>query len=205
MFHAPSSASAPLDPALWERASPLASFIAGEIQSAELWRTTERLSRLSPSQEARAAAVALDARLLVLLEDWCGDAIFTVPFMQRIADANPRLELRVLSRDQHDELMATHLTGTARSIPVVMVFDATGAERAWWGPRPAPLQAWMLLEGLTLEKPERYRGVRTWYARDRGTTTVSEVLAMLEHVAASHPAAGPTPVTDQVSPVASPE
>jgi hypothetical protein len=126
------------------------------------------------------------ARLLVLLEDWCGDAMYTVPFLQRIVDATGLLAMRVLQRDQHELLMASHMSGTARSIPVVMLFDADGVERAWWGPRPSPLQEWMLRDGLAMEKPLRYKGVRTWYARDRGVTTVDELLVMLERADAAY-------------------
>ena len=42
-------------------------------------------------------------RLLVIAEDWCGDASSTVPVVARFADAVPGMELRVLRRDQHPE------------------------------------------------------------------------------------------------------
>ena len=37
-------------------------------------------------------------------------------------------------------------------------------------------------EGLALPKPDRYRHIRTWYARDRGATLVSEILSIIEGV-----------------------
>jgi hypothetical protein len=39
--------------------------------------------------------------------------------------------------------------------------------------------------GQSLEKTERYREIRRWYARDRGRTTLEEVLSMLERAAQS--------------------
>ena len=62
--------------------------------------------------------------------------------------------------------MDDHLTGgTARSIPIVIVLDASGGERAWWGPRPADLQAWFTGDDAqALEKDDRYRELRKWYA-----------------------------------------
>lgn len=178
--HAAPAGALLLDETTWDIAPTLDEFVAMPIQNAELWRTTTRLARLAPDAEVRARSLVSPARLLVLLEDWCGDAMYTMPFLQRIVDANPLLEMRVLQRDQHETLMASHMSGTARSVPVVMLFDADGIERAWWGPRPSPLQEWMLRDGLTMEKPLRYKGVRTWYARDRGVTTVDELLTMLE-------------------------
>ncbi|MES2522065.1 MAG: thioredoxin family protein [Gemmatimonadota bacterium] len=190
-----------LDSARWHAAPTLAQYIEAPIKNQDLWRTTTRLARLDANAEARAGAIDGPIRLLVLLEDWCGDAMYTVPFIQRVADANPQLELRVLPRDANDDLMRTHCTGGARSIPVAMAFDATGTERAWWGARPSPLQAWVLAEGLAMEKPERYKRVRTWYARDRGATTVHEILTMLESITSVAPALRGAA---QVSPVANP-
>ena len=41
----------------------------------------------------------------------------------------------------------------------------------------------MLGPGQALEKGERYRQVRTWYARDRGRATIDEVLTVIERAA----------------------
>ncbi len=81
--------------------------------------------------------------------------------------------------------MDAHLTGTSRSIPVVIVLDDQFQERGWWGPRPTVLQQWVLGEGHSLEKDARYREIRTWYARDKGRTTLEGVLAVMERSAAS--------------------
>lgn len=176
---APSATPIALTEDRWQSAQTLADYVSGEIENAELWRTTTRLARLDDAQTARAAALTEPSRMLVLLEDWCGDAMYTVPFAQRIAEANPRLALRVLPREGNDDLMDAHLTGLSRSIPVLIRFGADGVERGWWGPRPTPLQHWVLSEGVLLSKPERYKGVRTWYARDRGATTADEILQLL--------------------------
>jgi hypothetical protein len=79
--------------------------------------------------------------------------------------------------------MDTHLTNGSRSIPVVMVLDEHYEERGWWGPRPRELQEWVLSEGLRLPVDERYRRVRSWYARDQGRTTLEEMVTLLESAA----------------------
>ncbi len=176
--------SARLDRAKWDAALPLDDFIAQASHHRELWQSTRRLAPLSEAHADAAAAIVGPLSVLVLLEDWCGDAIHTVPVVQRLVDANPSITLRVLRRDEHDDIMAAHLTGIARAIPVVMAYDARGVERGWWGPRPSPLAAWVRLEGFEMEKETRYKAIRTWYARDRGATTASEVLQLLQHAVA---------------------
>jgi hypothetical protein len=183
--HAREAAPRLLDHNIWERALSLDAFIAQAEKHRDLWQTTRRLARVNEPSVRDANAISQHVRVLVLLEDWCGDAIYTVPLVARLIEQNPHIELRVASRDRHDELMAQHLTGTSRSIPVVIAYDAQGQERGWWGPRPSPLQQWVLSEGLEMDSADRYKAIRTWYARDRGATTVREVLHLLTHTAST--------------------
>ena len=48
------------------------------------------------------------------------------------------------------------------------------------GSAPAALQEWVLGPGQALEKDARYREIRSWYARDRGWSTLGEVVGMME-------------------------
>ena len=169
----------------WERAVPFDEWLEQVEANRDLWRGIYERTRIEPETVER-----MDGpyRLLVLAEDWCGDAVNTVPWLARLAEESEHLDLRVLRRDENPALMATHTTGGSHSIPVVMVLDDACVELGWWGPRPEELQAWVLEEGLALSKADRYRRVRSWYARDRGTTMLAEVLALIEERAA--PAGG---------------
>lgn len=117
--------------------------------------------------------------LLALCEGWCGDGANTLPYLAKLAEVSPNLELRLLSRDENPDLMDAHLTDGSRSIPVVMVLDADFREVGWWGPRPSPLQDIFLREIKPLPEPERYPRLRAWYARDRGRTALEEILARI--------------------------
>lgn len=168
----------------WQEAVTFSAFLPTAADNVGLWHGV--YERASPPADlvARAAAVRGTWHLLVLSEDWCGDAANTVPVLARFAEAAPDLDLRILARDRHPALMDAHLTGTSRSIPVVMLLDGAFAERGWWGPRPADLQRWALGDGKAMEPDARYREIRKWYARDHGRTTISEVVDLLEAVTA---------------------
>ena len=99
-----------------------------------------------------------------------------MPVVARLADAVPELELRVLRRDEHPEVMDRYLTNGSRSIPVVIALTEDFAELGHWGPRPSELQSWVLANRQTIPKSELYPQVRRWYARDRGESTLREVL-----------------------------
>lgn len=119
-------------------------------------------------------------QFLVIAEDWCGDAVNTLPVLAALADRAENLDLRVLSRDANAGLMDAHLTNGTRSTPIVIVLDRDFVERGWWGPRPAELQRWFATVGRTMPKEERYRHIRGWYARDRGASALDEVISILE-------------------------
>lgn len=161
--------------------------LAKAQQNGDLWSAIWQRARVPEEFLRRVAELEGKWHLLGLSEDWCGDAVNTVPVIAKLAALSPNLEFRVLARDQNLDLMDTHLTGTSRSIPVVMVLDEAYRERGWWGSRPAELQAWVLSTGRTMEKEARYQEVRRWYARDGGRTTLEEVVATLERAATTTP------------------
>lgn len=169
----------------FEQAVPFDQFLASAVANADLWRMAARRAAVAPETAARAAALPGQWKLLVLADDWCGDAVNSLPYVARLAEQTPGWELRVLGRDERPELMDAHLTNGSRSIPVVMLLDEKFNECGWWGPRPAELQEWVLGPGMALQKDERYREVRRWYARDHGRTTLDELLTLMESVAAT--------------------
>jgi hypothetical protein len=161
---------------LWDQAQPFDAYVAASTQHRGLWEGLYRTARL-PEWAVGALPAGALRRLLVLAEDWCGDASNTVPVLARLADAVPGLDLRVLRRDEHPEVMDRYLTNGSRSIPIVIALDEDFTELGHWGPRPAELQSWVLANRLTLPKTELYPLVRRWYARDHGESTLREVLA----------------------------
>ena len=164
---------------LWQRALPFAQFVAaGAVQHRGLWDGVYRLSRV-PDWAGSIVPPGQTRHLLVLAEDWCGDASNTIPVLQRWVESVEGLSLRILRRDEHPEVMNRYLTNGARSIPIVIALDEEFNELGHWGPRPGELQAWAMATKDTMDRAERYKEVRRWYARDRGASTIREVAAVL--------------------------
>ena len=154
--------------------------MARPITNHELWVAITYRVTIPLEISARVEALGGHWRLLVLSEDWCGDAVNIVPVVAKLADSVSNMDLRILARDENLDIMDTHLTGTSRSIPIVILLNKKFAECGWWGPRPSALQKWVTEKGMPLPKDERYREIRTFYARDRGLTTMEEIVSMLE-------------------------
>ncbi len=168
---------------LWDRAMTYDQFVKTSHEHCALWTGVYKLAKVPAWAVEEAAALGGKIRLVVLAEDWCGDATNSVPVLARWAEQTPNVELRVLRRDEHPEVMDRYLTGDSRSIPVVIVLTAQMDELGWWGPRPRALQAWSMEQlAAGREKKALYPEVRRWYAKDKGETTLREVLAVMARV-----------------------
>ena len=162
--------------ALWSEAQPYGDFVAASgLKHRGLWEGLYRLARVP--EWAITTPNGSRIRLLAIAEDWCGDASNTLPVLARLAELAPGIELRLIGRDDHPELMNRYLTDGTRSIPIVIALDEQFCEIGHWGPRPVALQRWVREPlGQGRAKCEIYPEIRKWYARDRGETTVKEVL-----------------------------
>lgn len=160
----------------------IAELLARPKANGAMWDAVYKRAALSDDAKARASRLDGSWHMLVVTEDWCGDSVSILPYIARLGECCANIDMRIVDRDSNRDIMDAHLTGSSRSIPIAIVYDEDFTEKGWWGPRPAPLQQWVVTEGLDLPKPDRYRHIRTWYARDRGETTVSEILAIMERI-----------------------
>lgn len=165
-------------------ATDFRAYLESVEKNKELWHGVFKRVSIPPEILEEAKRLPGTWHLLALSEDWCGDAVNLLPVLAHLAEEVPSLDLRVLSRDLNPDLMDAHLTnGKSRSIPVVLVLDEDFVERGWWGPRPGPLQEWIVTEGLTLPSAERYKQVRRFYAKDKGQTMLREILELMDSAA----------------------
>jgi len=167
----------------WENAFSWDDYLNGEIKKhEEMWRGVYARSVVPDWARERGMEIGGEWKLLVISEDWCGDAFNTVPVMARMAEVLPNVQIRIVKRDENLELMDAFLTSGSRSIPLVLVLrpDFTVAGR--WGPRPPELQEFVLSEKKAGLRPvdEIYRDVRRWYAKDRGESTLRQLLEVMD-------------------------
>jgi hypothetical protein len=170
------TALAPLDfRQIWQDAMTFDQFVAqARPEHRALWEGIYRHAKSPEWAAGLASGRAL--HLLAITEDWCMDTSNTIPFLQRVVEAVPGVDLRLILRDKNPDIMNRYLTNGSRSIPVLIILDGQFREVGRWGPRPADLQAWVLTNRPLLPKGEVLKEERRWYARDRGETTIREVL-----------------------------
>jgi hypothetical protein len=170
----------------WEAAVSWETFLDSIEEKAEIWRGAWERAVLADHDRRRLAALPGPRRVLVLAEDWCGDAARSVPVIARAVEAAPGSEIRLLDLESRPGLMEAHLSRGGRAIPVAIVQDERGRDLGWWGPRPAPLQT-ILRRRLAEEGPPAMDDLATfhapilrWYREDGGRTILDELLLLLE-------------------------
>ncbi len=143
---------------------------------------------LQLSEETTHLAKALPSmHWLVITEAWCGDAAQNIPFIAKIASLNENINLKLILRDQHPEIMNNYLTNGARSIPILIMLDENLNEKVIWGPRPEPVQQMVInaKTNPTLDQHEFIESIHKWYADDKMKTIENEFKIILKKLIAN--------------------
>ncbi|MFN4082024.1 MAG: thioredoxin family protein [Bacteroidia bacterium] len=118
---------------------------------------------------------------LLISENWCGDASQIVPVIAKIANENEeKINLKIVYRDKNLELMDAHLTGTSRSIPMLIQLNRQFNVTGTWGPRPKLAQELVKRLKSNEETSQNYQEeIHKWYASDKQTSVQTELLVLL--------------------------
>lgn len=119
---------------------------------------------------------------LVISEGWCGDAAQLLPIINEMAIDSDKIQLRIVLRDENDELMKLFLTNKKKSIPVVIVVDKeTGGVLGKWGARPkgaSDLIAEYKKEVGVVDDTIK-TNLQLWYLHDKGISTQNELINLM--------------------------
>ncbi|NRB60605.1 MAG: thioredoxin family protein [Winogradskyella sp.] len=119
---------------------------------------------------------------LVITESWCGDAAHIMPVINKVAELNDTIDLRVVLRDDNDALMNEFLTNGGKAIPkLIMIDNSTEEVVNTFGPRPSI--AAKMVNDYKAEHgkltPEFKEDLQRWYNKDKGQSTVEDLVDLL--------------------------
>lgn len=166
--------------------------VTGDEQSEDLLNYTElnlrRIKRWNKTLKIKDTEKAVfenydnNVYWIVVAEGWCGDVAHSLPVINKAAELNDAIDLRVVLRDQNVSFMDHFLTNGARSIPkLVMVEKESHEVLHVWGERPAPAKK--LIKDYKAEHGKVDETVKEelqmWYNKDKGQTTLKELADLL--------------------------
>lgn len=118
---------------------------------------------------------------LILTEHWCGDASQTLPALNAIAELSEgKIEMKLVYRDQNEELMNAYLTNDTRSIPKLVQLDEHYNVTGIWGPRPTVAQKLVKeLKSDPATAAAYANELHLWYAKNKQQDLEKEVAQLL--------------------------
>lgn len=128
---------------------------------------------------------AIDAPFiwLVIAEGWCGDAAQLLPIFYKMSEVSDQIDLKIVFRDDNEDLMNLFLTNGNKSIPKLIILDKNSLEIIVdWGPRPIGAVE------LVLNYKEKFgviddtikSDLQMWYLHDKGLSTQKEIIELLK-------------------------
>jgi hypothetical protein len=146
----------------------------------ELWIKTWTNARLAPDVAQRARAVGR-WRILVITVPGCSDSANSVPYIAKLVEETPGLELRLVNSTAGRPWMEAHRTPDGRAAtPTILVLDDAYRVRGCWVEQPAKLQEFWLPVVARGTQSEEVGKKMAWYAEDEGRETLREFVEVLE-------------------------
>ncbi len=120
---------------------------------------------------------------VVLTEGWCGDAAQSLPVINKLAELNDGIDLKIVSRDKHDELMSNFLTNGGKAIPKLIAYDSHNKKVIdTWGPRPSI--ATQMVNDYKAQHgsldPQFKEDLQVWYNKDKGTNIAEDLSKLIQ-------------------------
>jgi hypothetical protein len=120
---------------------------------------------------------------LVITEGWSRDAAQVLPVFNEMArESKGKVDVKIVLRNENEELMGLFLTNKKRSIPKLIVINReTGGMLAHWGPRPKGasdlIDDYIKEHGSIDEAVEMQ--LEVWYLHDKGESIQNEIIGMM--------------------------
>jgi hypothetical protein len=153
-------------------------FYAAVDRRREVWERNWTTARIPDSLAARARAVGR-LRILVITEPGCSDSANSIPFLARLVEAAPELDMRLVNSSVGRSWMEAHRTPDGRAAtPTILVLDDEFRIRGCWVEQPKALQDWWL--PALKDGSARFEAKMSWYLNDEGREILRELVEMLE-------------------------
>ena len=155
--------------------------VAYTVLNEQRMKRWDKTIKVSAEAQEKIKSYKGDVTWLVLTESWCGDAAHVIPVINKIAELNANIHLKLVLRDENDALMQQFLTNGGKSIPKLIMIDNTSGEvLGTFGPRPDAatqlVKDYLAEHGtITEEFKEILQG---WYNKDKGQNTISDLLKL---------------------------
>jgi LPS O-antigen subunit length determinant protein (WzzB/FepE family) len=166
----------------------------GNIQSEEITafsslndRRMKRLDKtikISDKTSIAMNTISQPQTWLVIAEGWCGDAAQNLPIIHKIAETSNLVNLKVVLRDDNEDLMNLFLTNGGKSIPKLVVLDKNNNVLNTWGPRPT-IAAQMVANYKTeygVIDANLKQNLQVWYNKNKAKNIQDDFIKLVRNM-----------------------
>ena len=171
---------------LYESGATFADFVSKASSRKEQWEGNYAKGIAPDALVTRATAAGTGWKLLVVAVSGCSDSVNSIPYVASFIDKVPSIEMRLISPTAGKAVQEAHRTPDGRAAtPTVILLDGEFNERGCWIERPANLIALMNGErDAKKASDEIFTNKMEWYDKDRGASSLEEIVAVIEAAAA---------------------
>jgi hypothetical protein len=150
------------------------------LQRMNRWNKT---AKVSDSMTLFMKSISEAQVWLIITEAWCGDGAQSIPYLAKLAELNPKINLRIILRDEYPEIMDAYLTNGARSIPKLVAFSEDLKEQLFtWGPKPKYLMnrhKEYKYDSKGLSYLDFMEEIHLWYAKNKNHDLEAELFPLI--------------------------
>jgi thiol-disulfide isomerase/thioredoxin len=152
------------------------------LNEARMSRWNKKLE-ITESDKAKIKEFSTEVIWLVITESWCGDAAHLLPVINKVAELNANINMRIVLRDDNENLMNLFLTNGSKSVPKLIMLDARSLKVfGVYGPRPSAatkmVDDYKHTHGSLT--PEFKEALQRWYNKDKGQTAIKDLTKLLK-------------------------
>jgi thioredoxin-like negative regulator of GroEL len=146
----------------------------------------DKTIKITDTNKAKLNTLKQEYIWLVISEGWCGDAAQLLPIFHKMTlESNRKIEMKIILRDENEEVMHYFLTNGTRSIPKLIFIDKqTGSVLGDWGPRPK--EAIALIKNYksehTIIDETAKTALQLWYLHNKGLSTQNEIIDLMQNL-----------------------
>jgi len=166
---------------LYNQGIPFDEFLENAEKRRDRWLRNYENARVDEDLLERARAAKGTWRLLAVAVDSCSDSVSTIPFLARLVNQAPNLEMRIIDSNVGRAVMLDHPTPDGRSAtPTIVLLNESFEEVGCFVERPATLQKWATENKEKLTENEYLKRKFAWYDEDAGRHTVEAIVELME-------------------------
>ncbi|WP_411279420.1 thioredoxin family protein [Gemmatimonas sp.] len=174
--------------ALFASGQSFPDFLAAAKARREGWISIADGARVNDALVARAKAVGGTWHLLVVAIDACGDSMNNVPYLAKLSELVPGLDLRIVLPLNGRAVQDSHRSLDGRTAtPTFVLLDDKGNDVGCIVELPRDIRDWAHGVRSTVSSDSLHAGIRTFYAANRGVAITTEAVELLEAAKAGSP------------------